>query len=247
MRRLLERTGPFFYRYRGLLLPALLLGLAVGSTPIVPRGDIGIDTGLDLAGLAIALAGQALRAVVIGYAYIVRGGKGGKAYADDLVTGGLFAHARNPLYLGNLMILVGLLVMYNSWLGYLVALPVLVFFYAAIVASEEAYLRSRFGAAFDDYCKRVPRWLPDFRGLSRTLAGMRFDWRRLVRKEYGSCYAWILAALLLRAGEVYFLPAYAPCRSSLPWYGVALAVLTAGYGMARLLKKKRLLNDRALA
>ena len=243
-RRILEACGPFFYRYRTFLLPGLLLLLVLGFTPVVPRGSRALDTALDLAGLGVALAGQALRAAVIGYAYIRRGGKDGKAYADDLVTGGLFAHSRNPLYLGNLMILLGLIIMFNSPAGYAVAVPILVFFYAAIVASEEAYLRSRFGAPFEDYCRRVPRWFPSFRGLGATLAGMRFNWPRLVRKEYGSAYAWMAAAILLRMGEVRFLPPYEPERAALPAYGVALGVLTAGWASARILKKKRLLADR---
>src|SRR5262245_44865759 len=143
MRRLLERCGPFFYRHRTYLLPATLLFVVAVSRPVAPRGSPRLDTLLDLAGLAIALAGQALRAAVIGYAYIRRGGKDGKAYADDLVTGGLFAHARNPLYVGNLLLLAGLLLIYNSPGAYVVVLPFAIFFYAAIVAAEEEYLRGR--------------------------------------------------------------------------------------------------------
>ena len=45
--------------------------------------------------------------LTIGYEYIVRGGRQGKVYAEDLVQGGVFAHSRNPLYLGNLLIIVG--------------------------------------------------------------------------------------------------------------------------------------------
>jgi len=156
-RRPLERCGPFFYRHRTFLLPGLLLLLLVGFKPVVPHGSARLDTLLDLAGLMVALLGQGLRAAVIGYVYIRRGGKDGKAYADDLVTGGLFAHARNPLYVGNLLILFGLLIMFNSPAGYALAVPALLFFYAAIVASEEAYLRGRFGAAFEEYCHSSPR------------------------------------------------------------------------------------------
>jgi protein-S-isoprenylcysteine O-methyltransferase Ste14 len=244
VRRLLERCGPFFYRHRTYLLPATLLFVVAVSRPVAPRGSGRLDTILDLAGLAIALTGQALRAAVIGYAYIRRGGKDGKAYADDLVTGGLFAHARNPLYLGNLLILYGLLVMYNSLAGYLIVAPFLAFFYAAIVASEEVYLRGRFGSAFDDYCRRAPRWIPDFHGLRASIAGMRFNWPRLVRKEYGSAFAWIAAALLLRVLEVATMPAYAADRPGLAWYALPIGIAVASWAVARVMKKKRLLTDR---
>jgi len=243
-RRLLERCGPFIYRYRTFLLPGLLLLMMAGFKPVVPRGSARLDTLLDLVGLGVALAGQGLRAAVIGYVYIRRGGKDGKAYADDLVTGGLFAHARNPLYVGNLLILFGLLIMFNSPAGYLVAVPLLLFFYAAIVASEEAYLRGRFGAAFAEYCRRAPRWIPDFRGLGESIAGMRFNWPRLVRKEYGSAFAWIAGAILLRIWEVRTLPAYEAWRPYLEWHAVPLGLAIACWGVARFMKKKRMLTDR---
>lgn len=244
MRRLLERCGPFFYRYRTFLLPAAMVFMVAALEPVVPRGSRRLDTLLDLAGFTVALLGQGLRAAVIGYAYIRRGGKDGKAYADDLVTGGLFAHARNPLYVGNLLILYGLLIIFNNPVGYLVIAPFLTFFYAAIVASEEAYLRGRFGAAFEDYCRRVPRWIPDFRGVGASIAGMRFNWPRLVRKEYGSAFAWIAGALLLRVWEVATLPAYAAERPRLAWYAVPFALAAIGWTVARVMKKKRMLTDR---
>jgi len=243
-RRLLERCGPFLYRHRTFLLPGLLLLLLAGFKPLVPRGSARLDSLLDLAGLMVALIGQGLRAAVIGYVYIRRGGKDGKAYAEDLVTEGLFAHARNPLYVGNLLILFGLLIMFNSPAAYLVAVPLLLFFYAAIVASEEAYLRGRFGAAFDDYCRRAPRWIPDFRGLGESIAGMRFNWPRLVRKEYGSAFAWIAAAILLRIWEMRTLPPYAAWRPYMIWHAVPLGLAIALWAVARFMKKKRMLTDR---
>lgn len=244
-RRLLERCGPFFYRYRKYLLPAVLLLGLFGFTPLVPRGSARLDTILDLCGLAVCLAGAALRAVTIGYAYVRRGGKDGKAYADELVTAGLFAHSRNPLYLGNLLILLGLLIIINSPVAYLFAVPSLLFFYSSIVASEEAYLRGRFGTQFEDYCRRVPRWIPDFRGLSISIAGMRFNWRRLVRKEYGSAFSWIAIAIILRVWEVRTLPAYAAQRAYVAWYWVPFVMALAACLAAKFMKRKRMLTDRA--
>jgi protein-S-isoprenylcysteine O-methyltransferase Ste14 len=243
-RSILERCGPVFYRHRKYLLPGTLLLLVLLFNPVAAGGSWRLDTLVDLLGFAVALSGQALRAAVIGYAYIRRGGKDGKAYADDLVTGGLFAHARNPLYAGNLLILFGLLIMFGNPLAIAIAAPLGVFFYASIVASEEVYLRGRFGAAFDDYCRAVPRWVPNFRGLRASIADMRFNVPRLVRKEYGSTYAWCAAAILLRVYEVRTVAVYEPERAGILWYGLALGFLTVGWAVARVLKKKRLLTDR---
>jgi protein-S-isoprenylcysteine O-methyltransferase Ste14 len=238
------RCGALFYRYRKFFIPGTLLLVLAAFPLVVPGGDRRLDLFLDLFGFVVALSGQALRAAVIGYVYIRRGGKEGRAYADELVTGGFFAHARNPLYLGNLIILTGLLIIYNSPGGYLIALPLAVFFYAAIVASEEAYLRTRFGKAYEEYCRQVPRWIPAFGGLRRTVGGMRFNWHRLVRKEYGSAYGWISAAILLRVWEAATHEAYEAERPYLAWYLLPLGLVTAGWAVARFMKKRRLLVDR---
>ena len=67
-------------------------------------GDWRLDRRLDAAGFVVASIGQLLRVAVIGFAYITRGGRNRRIVADSLVQAGIFAHSRNPLYLGNLLI-----------------------------------------------------------------------------------------------------------------------------------------------
>src|SRR4029078_8211515 len=73
----------------------------------------GFDPG-DALGLLLILLGQGLRAAVIGFATINRGGQNRLIHADDLVTDGLFAHSRNPLYVGNVLILSGLFLVHGT-------------------------------------------------------------------------------------------------------------------------------------
>jgi hypothetical protein len=192
---------------------------------------------MDLLGVAVAVAGQSFRAAVIGYAYIKRGGKHGQVYAARLVREGFFAHSRNPLYLGNLLVLLGLFIIHNNTWVYVLGLPFFGFAYRAIVAAEEAYLRQKFAAAYDDYCRRVPRWLPDLRGLSRSLEGFRFDRKRVIVKEYGSAYAWTATAVLLLAYEAVTRSDYTDELPRLTVLAILLALLTAGWAAARYMKK----------
>ena len=76
-------------------------------------------------------------------------------------------------------------------------IPAYLFVCVAIVAAEERYLRDRFGADFEAYCRDVPRWLPRLSGLRSTLADHSFNWRRVVLKEYGTPLGWISAWGLL--------------------------------------------------
>ncbi|MGH2570191.1 MAG: methyltransferase family protein, partial [bacterium] len=178
--------GNFLFRHRNLVFPAVFLAIVLLDRPRYPAGSAAWDRALDAAGILCILAGQTLRVLVIGLDYIVRGGRGGKVYAEDLVTGGLFAHSRNPLYVGNIAIFLGLLAIVNSTLGWLAGVPAVLVAYWALVLAEEEFLRNKFGEPYEAYCRDVPRFIPSWKGLPTTIRSMSFDWPRVVRKEYGS-------------------------------------------------------------
>jgi hypothetical protein len=141
------------------------------------------------------------------------------------------------MYVGNLLILSGMAVTANCWSTVLVAIPLTAFIYRAIVAAEENYLRGRFGAAFDAYCRNVPRFVPRLRGLGATFSSMDFRWRRVLVKEYGTPTAWILVWCgivywnLRRHGELALYTCATQCL-------LAVALLAvAGWVIARYLKK----------
>jgi protein-S-isoprenylcysteine O-methyltransferase Ste14 len=240
---LLIQCGSFFFRTRNGLFPLVLLLLFAGFRPVYPRGSERLDNWPDLLGITVALIGQILRAAVIGYAYIKRGGKNRQVYAETLVTEGFFRHSRNPLYAGNLLVLLGLFLIHgNPWV-YALGMLFFLFAYSAIVAAEEAYLRGKFGAEYDDYCRRVNRWLPDFRGLRGTTRGMRFNWQRVVTKEYGSTCAWCAGALLLLAYDTLTYFDYRQRQPFLTLLGILLALVMVAWGVIRWLKKRGRLSN----
>ena len=240
---LLVRYGNVMFRWRNTIFPVVLLALFFAFTPVWPGGSERSDNLLDLAGILVALAGQALRVAVIGYKYIVRGGKNQRVYAEDLVTSGFFAHSRNPLYLGNILVLLGLFLVHNSPWVYAIGVPFFLLGYVAIVAAEEDFLRGKFGAAYDAYCRDVPRWIPRLRGLSQSIAGIPFNWRRVILKEYGSTYAWLGGAIVLMAADTLRYRAYAERSAYLNALWWAAGVATLLYGTARWLKLSRRLRD----
>ena len=241
------RFGNFVFRFRNVLFPAVLLALFLAFRPQYLGGSERLDYLLDAIGLAVAASGQLLRILVIGSVYIIRGGRNRRVYAKDLVTEGFFAHSRNPLYLGNLMVLLGLFLIYHSPWVYTLGGVFFVLSYAGIVAAEEAYLRRKFGPGYDAYMRAVPRWLPRFRGLRQSLSGVRFNWRRVVLKEYTSTYTWMAIAVVLLATETLVHHSYQERSTYLNLLWVCLALLTVGWGVARYLKKSRRLRVPPLA
>lgn len=235
--------GHFFFRFRNLLFPLVFLPLAAILEPAFMKGDNWVDDGLDAGGVIVLAAGLALRSIVVGLAYIKRGGKDKKVYADALVTDGIFAHSRNPLYLGNILILCGLALIHSSPWFYVFGLPLLVFAYLCIVVAEEQFLARRFGESFDAYCRRTNRFFPSTEGLADTVRGMRFDWKRVVRKEYGTLFGAFTGVVGLLEWEDIrrygFKAEAGDLRNALLLWLPVLAL----YVIARVLKKKRLLED----
>ena len=239
----LVRYGNFLFRYRDALFTVVLLALFFAFPPVYPGGSERLDNRLDALGILVALLGQALRVAVIGYAYIIRGGKNRRVYAEGLVTEGFFAHSRNPLYLGNLLILLGLFLIHNNHWVYALGVPFFLLGYVAIVAAEEHFLRGKFGAAYDEYACAVPRWLPRLRGLGESVRGMRFNWRRVVLKEYNSAFYWAAGAVVLLAADTLTYFPYHARATYLNTLWACLALLVAGWATARFLKKSRRLRE----
>lgn len=197
LHRLLVAYGRIVFRYRDYLAPLLLFGGVALTRPHPFRGDVGADRWLDALGLGITLCGQILRVGVIGLAYIQRGGRNKTIAADRLVCAGLFAHSRNPLYLGNFLLIAGLTIIWNSFWLYVAVLLVAGLSLYSMVLAEEEFLRGKFGGEFDAYCRRVNRFIPRLTGLRATIAQFDFDWKRVVRKEYGTTFTWVSMALVL--------------------------------------------------
>ena len=193
--------GHFLFRYRNILFPAVLFTLFIIFKPYPFADNEKLDLLLDITGILVILVGQGIRAVVIGLAYIKRGGKKKSVYADTLVTEGIFAHCRNPLYVGNLLIIAGFLVIYNNTWVYLLGISFFLLSYIAIVAAEESFLHQKFGKEFEQYCKEVNRWLINLSGIKNTLGTMSFNWQRVLFKDYTTFVTWVLTVFLILSYE----------------------------------------------
>jgi len=85
----------------------------------------------------------------------------------------------------------------NSLFYTAIMIPVFLFIYQAIVLAEENFLRGKFGAGFDEYCKKVNRWIPNLSGIGKTFASMEFNWKRWILKEHTTQFIWLIGITLL--------------------------------------------------
>ena len=145
-----------------LPLPPILLLLAIAATyftrDALPRLPLPLGYGL---GLATALAACALL-----FPAALRFGKANTTLdpsrperSTALVTEGLHARSRNPMYIGEVLLVAAVALAMNPVVGLPAAAAFWLFLDRWQIPAEERALATRFGAEYADYCGRVPRWL----------------------------------------------------------------------------------------
>jgi hypothetical protein len=87
------------------------------------------------------------------------GGPGLDMPPQRILDDGPYRYTRNPMYLGHLIFMAGLALTFRSWLGLAILLVNAVWFDRR-VRGDEQHLRALFGAVYNDYCRRVKRWIP---------------------------------------------------------------------------------------
>lgn len=230
--------GNFFFKYRNGLFIILYLLLFIPSPALFSEYYFGDNYYLWplVIGLVITVSGQLIRGATIGLAYIIRGGREGKVYAEELVTSGIFSHCRNPLYVGNILMLLGVGILSNSFFYVLVIMPLFMLIYQSIVLAEENFLRKKFDGDFNRYCDRVNRWAPSLKGISTTFNSMQFHWKRWLIKEYNTQYIWLSGIALVILFKYPQLTNYDDTRRN-TLLAIILPLLLGGYLSIRYLKK----------
>jgi len=233
-----QALGRLLFRWRSLTPLPVIAGV-IGLLVIDAGAPGGLSTRawLGLVGVGLALLGQALRAWVLGQVPEGTSGQGSGLEASTLNTCGPYAHVRNPLYVGNLLIVLGL--MWIAWNGWALLLALAFFFgqYHFIILAEEAFLREKFGARFDRYCDEVPRWLPRLRPANRDRLSARYDWRRALKKEHNPFAAWASGALALFALELGARDLGALARHW-PWFALAEGVVCLLFALVKGWKRR---------
>jgi protein-S-isoprenylcysteine O-methyltransferase Ste14 len=79
--------------------------------------------------------------------------------ARSLQTGGIYALTRNPMYLALVFLYCGLAILFGNWWSFFVLPLLIIIIQSYVIRLEEQYLQQAFGSQYDDYAKRVRRWI----------------------------------------------------------------------------------------
>lgn len=232
------KIGNFFFKYRNFLFPFFYLMLFVPTGKFNPLLTENYSIVLYL-GLAVTISGEAIRFLTIGLVYIVRGGKNRRIYAEGLVTDGIYAHCRNPMYVGNVLMLLGMGILSNSLLFMLVMVPFFLFIYQAIILAEENFLAGKFGTSFNEYCANTNRWTLRLSGLGETIKSFKFKTKTAIYKEYNTTFIWFSGIIFVTALNVYRIYGAATLEENKAIFITAFVVAAVAYIIIKIAKKSR--------
>ncbi|MCX6168784.1 MAG: isoprenylcysteine carboxylmethyltransferase family protein [Ignavibacteriales bacterium] len=150
-------------------------------------------------GFSIALLGEFFRLWGVSYAGSetrTTNGVGG----TFLVVSGAFAYLRNPLYLGNMLMYLGIGIMSMALFPYLQIFALLFFFwqYTVIIKEEESFLQTKYGKSYKDYCAVIPKLIPSFKKYKNPgLEQPEYQLQKGLRSERRTLQAFSLIVLII--------------------------------------------------
>lgn len=195
------KLGNFLFKYRSFTPVPLIILVFLLFTP-VNYGDLNIY--FNLAGIVLAVTGELIRILSVGYSFAGTSGRENYLRADHLNTSGIYSIVRNPLYIGNLLIYSGLLLIFSNFSALIFFDVLLIIQYYFIILSEQEYLRSQYGEDYREYCNKVRPVIPGFRHLRK--AENKFDLKKVIFKENDSIFnsIFLIGLVMIFKEKVFF-------------------------------------------
>ena len=109
-------------------------------------------------GTLLILAGEGIRVYTVGF--LGQTANERDAQSEFVISHGPYALIRNPLYVGNMVVILGVLIYAGTPIVGLLALVFFGFQYHCVVKYEESFMLAKFGEEYQRYMERVPAWIP---------------------------------------------------------------------------------------
>ena len=168
-------------------------------------------------GTVLILIGELIRFWALGF--VEKKGR-------KLALSGPYAFVRNPLYVGNFFLGLGVAVIVWNWIVLVLFLAGFFGIYTGTIRSEEKHLREMFGKPYEDYCKNVPSFLPRLTPYETSDQDI-FLWSRIVKHhEYITVAGILLMLMMIRLYDA-LLIAKEPASQEMPLIIAASAVALA--------------------
>ena len=230
-----ERDGNWLFRWRSYL-PLVILALSLAALPRHQDASdwAGWDRWWGIVCLLLSFVGLGIRALTLGYVARRTSGRNTRAQrADSLNMTGMYSIVRHPLYLGNAIAGLGVVLITRSWWMTLIYVLAFWIYYERIMFAEEEFLRKKFSDEFTRWGATTPAFIPRFRGYVKP--HLPFSTKTALKREYNGAFAIILVLFILEVASDAIVEHRFEC--DLFWK----IILGVGFGMwmvLRTLKKK---------
>jgi protein-S-isoprenylcysteine O-methyltransferase Ste14 len=180
-------------KYRVMIARVIWIALIVflfvyKRTPVMP-----LDSAVGILGIVVTLLGVTVRSL----------SAGALRKNEVLATEGIYAIVRNPLYLGSLLMIIGVNIIVAHWLMAIVSAFLFVITYVPTILNEEKGLLHAYGEEWIAYTKRAPRLFPNLLNLGE-LANHRWSARQWYKNhEHNTVIAAIAVLLVLHFYQRY--------------------------------------------
>jgi len=143
---------------------------------------------ITVASIVVAVLGFVIRAYTIGTTPKGTSGRNTKEQvAESLNTSGIYSMVRHPLYLGNYLMWLGLL-MFTFNLYYIIIISLFFWiYYERIMFAEERFLEGKYGDEYLNWSKQVPAFIPAFSKFRKS--NIPFSVKSVLRREYSGVLA----------------------------------------------------------
>ncbi|MBN1981181.1 MAG: hypothetical protein JW795_06595 [Chitinivibrionales bacterium] len=181
-----KQQGSWLFRWRSFLPLGLapIIAFAFPQAVALEKKIPFFYTQLfDFGCFCVSFLGLVFRALTIGFVHTGTSGSNTQTQkAVELNTAGTYSIVRHPLYLGNFLISIGIILSIKVW--WLVIIFILLFwlYYERIMFCEEDSLRVKFGSVYTDWAGATPAFLPRFKLWRKPLKA--FSWKKVFARDY---------------------------------------------------------------
>jgi len=191
LREDIEKQGSWLFRWRSYLpllgIPVFVISLRQAGILESKFGD-SVGDFWGICAIIISFLGLIVRCVTAGYAPRGTSGRNTKSQvAETLNTTGMYSISRNPLYLGNFIIVLGITLFVQVWWLALLVWFGFWLYYERIIFTEEEFLRRKFKDQFLEWAKKTPTIIPHFRNWKKP--ELSFSLKTVLRREFSTYFS----------------------------------------------------------
>ncbi len=193
-----ENSGNWLFKRRGFI-PVILFALAIPAillTDYHAMNEKQVHI-VNWISAMLSLAGFLIRAYAIGTTPRGTSGRNtDKQVAEQLNTSGIYSCVRHPLYLGNYLMWIGIVLFTKNYSFVIIVSLLYWIYYERIMFAEERFLERKFGEQYLSWSLKIPAFIPGFSQYRKS--EVPFSLKSVLRREYSGVLATVIGFVFVQ-------------------------------------------------